>query len=177
MTTSIPFTPNAQVNLVTYGQRLETVGCYAVRYSLVPILAWVGLMKLTTYEAEVISGLVVSSPFLAWLYSALSERAVASLLGTAELVTATLLVLHPVSTRLGVARGLLVATATFSLTLTFFFTTSGWEASLGGFPALSVLQGQFLLKNFLFLSASVFLLGGLLRLVRSHAPRQEARFT
>lgn len=170
MTTKTPSTPNAQVDLASYGQRLETVGRYAVRYSLVLILTWVGLMKFTAYEAEAISGLVASSPFLAWLYNALSVRAVAGLFGTAELVTAALLALHPVSARLGVAGGLL-ATATFALTLTFLFTAPGWEASLGGFPALSVLPGQFLLKDALLLSASVFLLGESLRALRARGPR------
>lgn len=67
--------------------------------------------------------------------------------------------------------GGLLATATFALTLTFVFTAPGWEASLGGFPALSVLPGQFLLKDALLLSASVFLLGESLRALRSRGPR------
>ena len=35
----------------------------------------------------------------------------------------------------------------------------GWEASLDGFPALSVVPGQFLLKDIVLLAASLSLLG------------------
>ena len=35
----------------------------------------------------------------------------------------------------------------------------GWEASLGGFPALSVVPGQFLLKDAVLLAAAIALLG------------------
>ena len=51
------------------------------------------------------------------------------------------------------------AIATFSITLTFLFTAPGWEASLGGFPALSVVPGQFLLKDVVLLAASLSLFG------------------
>ncbi len=54
--------------------------------------------------------------------------------------------------------GALGAIATFAITLTFLFTAPGWEASLGGFPALSVVPGQFLLKDIVLLAASVSLL-------------------
>jgi uncharacterized membrane protein YkgB len=48
---------------------------------------------------------------------------------------------------------------TFAVTLSFLFSAPGWEASLGGFPALSVVPGQFLLKDVVLLAASVSLLG------------------
>jgi uncharacterized membrane protein YkgB len=45
-------------------------------------------------------------------------------------------------------------------TLTFLFTTPGiTEATAGGFPALSVLPGQFLLKDIVLLGAAVWSLG------------------
>jgi uncharacterized membrane protein YkgB len=34
-----------------------------------------------------------------------------------------------------------------------------WESSLGGFPALSVAPGQFLLKDLVLLGASIWTLG------------------
>ena len=37
--------------------------------------------------------------------------------------------------------------------------TPGWEPSLGGFPALSALPGQFLLKDVVLLGASLFTAG------------------
>lgn len=54
--------------------------------------------------------------------------------------------------------------ATYVLTLTFFVTTSGvGEAAEGGFPAISVLPGQFVLKDLVLLIASVCLLVASLR--------------
>jgi uncharacterized membrane protein YkgB len=48
---------------------------------------------------------------------------------------------------------------TFAVTLSFLFSAPGWEQSLGGFPALSVVPGQFLLKDVVLLAASISLLG------------------
>jgi reactive chlorine resistance protein C len=48
----------------------------------------------------------------------------------------------------------------FVTTLSFLLTTPGvWEASLGGFPAISVLPGQFLLKDVVLLGAALSTLG------------------
>ena len=38
---------------------------------------------------------------------------------------------------------------------TFLVSTPGWEASLGGFPALSGAVGQFLLKDVVALGAAI----------------------
>ena len=43
----------------------------------------------------------------------------------------------------------------FFTTLSFLFSTPGWELSLGGFPALSALPGQFLLKDVVLLGAAI----------------------
>lgn len=52
--------------------------------------------------------------------------------------------------------GSAIAIVTFLTTLSFLFTTPGWEPSLGGFPALSAGVGQFLLKDIVLLGASVY---------------------
>lgn len=46
--------------------------------------------------------------------------------------------------------------------ITHPITAAGWEASLGGFPALSVVPGQFLLKEVVLLAAAIALLGNAL---------------
>jgi uncharacterized membrane protein YkgB len=38
-------------------------------------------------------------------------------------------------------------------------STPGWEPSLGGFPALAVVPGQFLLKDVVLLGAALWSLG------------------
>ncbi|KFK66658.1 hypothetical protein JS85_24690 [Vibrio vulnificus] len=50
------------------------------------------------------------------------------------------------------------ATLTFAVTTSFLFTAPIAEASLGGFPAISVVPGQFLLKDIVLLSAALSLL-------------------
>lgn len=55
--------------------------------------------------------------------------------------------------------GAIAAAFTFLLTLTFLFSAPGWEASLGGFPALSVVPGQFLLKDVVLFSGALYLIG------------------
>src|SRR5260370_7214873 len=47
----------------------------------------------------------------------------------------------------------------FLTTLSFLFSTPGWEPSLGGFPALSGAVGQFLLKDVVLLGAAIWSLG------------------
>ena len=54
----------------------------------------------------------------------------------------------------------------FLTTLSFLFSTPGWEPSLGGFPALSVVPGQFLLKDVVLLGAAVWSLGAALNAIR-----------
>ena len=129
----------------------------AVRFSIVVVLAWIGAMKFTAYEAGAIQGLVASSPFMAWLYGVASQQGVSNLIGTIEIATAIALAAGAVY-RPAAIIGAVSAIITFSVTLTFLFSAPGWEASLGGFPALSVVPGQFLLKDVVLLAASVSLL-------------------
>jgi reactive chlorine resistance protein C len=43
----------------------------------------------------------------------------------------------------------------FLTTLSFLFTTPGWEQTLGGFSGISAMPGQFLLKDIVLLGAAV----------------------
>jgi uncharacterized membrane protein YkgB len=54
-----------------------------------------------------------------------------------------------------------------AVTLTFPLTAPVWEASLGGFPALYVVPGQFLVKDAVLFGAALWLLGDVLRDVAS----------
>jgi uncharacterized membrane protein YkgB len=90
-----------------------------------------------------------------WLLTALGIRAFSNLVGVVEIATGVLLALRPVSA-FAAAIGSSLAIATFLTTLSFLFTTPGWEQSLGGFPALSALPGQFLLKDVVLLGAAVW---------------------
>ena len=138
--------------------RLETAGHLVIRYGLVLVLAWIGAMKFTAYEANGIQPLVLSSPLMSWLYQLLSVRAFSSLLGLLEIGMALLIGLRPLSAK-AAAIGSGIAVITFLTTLTFLFSTPGWEGTLGGFPALAVVPGQFLLKDVVLLGASLWSLG------------------
>jgi uncharacterized membrane protein YkgB len=60
-----------------------------------------------------------------------------------------------------------LAAVMFLTTLTFLFSTPGWEPSLGGFPALSVVPGQFLIKDIVLLGAALWSLGEALHAARA----------
>lgn len=135
---------------------LEGIARHAIRYSLVLVLVWIGAMKFTAYEAESIRGLVENSPLMGWLYDVLSVRAMSALIGFAELAIAGLIAARPVSASLS-AIGSALAVGMFATTLSFIFSTPGvFEGSAGGFPALSVVPGQFLLKDVVLLAAAVW---------------------
>ena len=144
------------------GAELARVGRYITLYGLVLVFAWIGAMKFTAYEAGAIEGLVASSPLLSWLYTVFDLRGVSNLIGVIEIAAAALLALRPWSARAGAAGAALVA-ATTAVTVTFLITAPVWETSLGGFPALSVVPGQFLIKDVVLFGAAVWLLGDALR--------------
>jgi uncharacterized membrane protein YkgB len=46
---------------------VATVGRYLVRYALVVVIAWIGALKYTGYEAATIQPLIAHSPIFSWL--------------------------------------------------------------------------------------------------------------
>lgn len=135
----------------------ERLGAFFIRYGLVLVLAWIGAMKFTTYEAEGIKNLVETSPFMSWMYKVFTLQTTSNVIGVAELTAAVLIAIRPLAPKLS-AIGSVLAVFTFLTTLTFLFSLPGWEKSLGGFPALSG-SGGFLLKDTVLLGAAFFTLG------------------
>ena len=142
---------------------IEDLGKAIVRWGLIVVLAWIGGMKFTAYEAMGIQPLVAHSPFISWMYDFLSVRSFSAMLGCIEIGTAALISLQYLSPKAS-AVGAILAIGLFATTLSMLFTTPGWEPTLG-FPALSALPGQFLLKDIVLLGASVWLLGESLKAV------------
>ncbi|MGI9485399.1 MAG: YkgB family protein [Geminicoccaceae bacterium] len=151
-----------------WGDRISRFGIEALRFSGATVLGWIGAMKFTAYEAGAIQGLVQSSPLMSWLYDVLSVQGVSNLIGTIEIGTALLIVLGAKFPKAALS-GALAAAFTFLLTISFLFTAPGWEASLGGFPALSVVPGQFLLKDIVLLAGTIFLAGNALKRIADQA--------
>jgi uncharacterized membrane protein YkgB len=140
------------------GQKLENAGKMIMRLGLALVLIWIGAMKFTEYEAGAIKPLVENSPLMSWVYSIFSVGAFAALLGTAEILLGLLIALRPFAPRLS-AVGSALAAVMFLGTLSFILSTPGWEPSLGGFPALSVVPGQFLIKDLVFFGVAVWATG------------------
>jgi uncharacterized membrane protein YkgB len=138
--------------------RISVLGLRVLRYGLALVIGWIGLMKFTGYEAKGIQPLVAHSPFMGWMYHLLSVRQFSAGLGVVEVGTAILIALRAFSPK-ACALGSAVAVVMFLTTLSFLFSTPGWEPSLGGFPALSALPGQFLLKDLVLLGAALWSLG------------------
>lgn len=164
--THTTYSPAAQdtqpARFANLGDSLTIAGLHGLRFSSAIVLGWIGAMKFTAYEAGAIQGLVASSPLTSWLYSVFSVQSASNLIGSVEIITALLLVAgakFPKAALLGALGALL----TFLVTVSFLFTAPISEPSLGGFPALSVVPGQFLLKDIILLAAAVFLTGDALR--------------
>ena len=156
MTTS---TLDAVHETSSMSSRAEAVGRELARYGLAVVVVWIGLMKFTTYEAEGISPFVANSPLMSWVYGPMSVRGFSAILGVVEVVIAILIAARPYSPRAS-ALGSALAVGMFLTTLSFLVTTPGvWEPSAGGFPALSALPGQFLIKDLALLGISLWTLG------------------
>lgn len=142
--------------------RLEAAGRHSLRYGLVLVILWIGGMKFTAYEAEGISAFVSNSPLMSWVYGVLSQRQFSAALGLVELVIAFLVAVRPISPKLS-AVGSVLAAGMFLTTLSFLFSTPGVTEPSVGFPGLSVVPGQFLLKDVVLLGASIWTTGEALK--------------
>lgn len=150
--------------------KIAGIGTRVLRYGLALVVGWIGIMKFTGYEANGIQPLVAHSPLLGWLYHFLSVRQFSDGLGVVEVSIAILVALRPWSPKAS-AIGSGVAVLMFLTTLSFLFSTPGWEPSLGGFPALSGTVGQFLLKDVVLLGAAIWSLGESLAAVAGNPAR------
>ena len=140
------------------GPRIQAIGFFVLRYGLALVIGWIGFMKFTAYEAMGIQPLVAHSPFMSWMYHVLTVRQFSNCLGVVEVSIAILIALRALSWRL-CAIGSALAVGMFLTTLSFLFSTPGWEPSLGGFPALSAHPGQFVLKDIVLLGTAIWSLG------------------
>lgn len=129
-----------------------------LRWALVVIFLWFGGMKFTTYEAHGIAPFIINSPVMSWLNILFSVQGASYVIRVLELSTAGALILgafRPIFSILGAA----MSAATYLITLTFFLSAPGVaEATAGGFPAISAMPGQFLLKDLVLIAASLSLL-------------------
>lgn len=151
-----------QSTLSEFAVAEKSSGAYAsqaiLRWALVTVFLWFGGMKFTSYEAHGIAPFIANSPIMSWLHAAFGIQGASDVIGTIELSTGVALAggaFVPVLSAVGSA----MSAITYLITLSFFLTTPGVaEATAGGFPAISALPGQFLLKDLVLLAASLSLL-------------------
>src|SRR3954463_660842 len=147
------------------GERLKSIGMHVARYGLAIVLLWIGGVMFTAYPAEGIRPLAANSPLMSWVYRVMSVGGFSSLLGAVEIAIGVLIALRPVWP-MGSAVGSGLAAGMFLTTLSFLVTAPGWEPSLGGFPALSAMPGQSLLKDVVLLGVALSSAGEALEAVR-----------
>jgi hypothetical protein len=94
-------TPNIRRTVST----IDTIAPVLGRYDLV--IAWIGALKFTAYEAQGIQPFVANSPFMSWLYEIFTVNTFSALLGVVEITTAVLLAIKPLSPRLSVLGSML----------------------------------------------------------------------
>ncbi|KAB8191914.1 DUF417 family protein [Nonomuraea phyllanthi] len=152
----MPDIRDVAVRLEDAGGRISVAGRWVSRYGLVVVLAWIGAGKYVKMESRT---LIQHSPLLSWLYDFFSYTVVADALGTAEIVAAVLIAVHPRRPRVS-AIGSAIAVVLFLGTLSFLFTTPGVvQTVVHGLPVLSGLPGQFLLKDLVLIGVALWTLG------------------
>lgn len=145
--------------VIEAGPLIERFGVAFIVVALGVIFFWFGGMKFTAYEAQGIASFVEPSPILSWVYALFSVQTFSNLLGVLEISIGAMILAHFVNPRISALGGFLAA-GLFLTTLSFMLSTPGIaEATAGGFPAISVAPGQFLLKDIGLLAASIFILG------------------
>ncbi|MEO5882485.1 MAG: DUF417 family protein [Caldimonas sp.] len=158
---------SSQAGIGVDGERSEVLGVFVLRAGLGLIFLWFGAIKFTGIGAV---PFLVNSPLLSWLPATLGLAGASHFLGVFELVTGALLwagFAKPILSAIGGA----MAAFTFLMTLSLMFSTPGVAEPLaGGFPALSALPGQFLLKDVGLLAIAIFIAGESLWRARSVGP-------
>ena len=160
-----PSTAASKKNPGALSLGLEGLGLATMRYGLVLVLFWIGGMKFTAYEAEGIQVFIANSPFFSWLNIPFGPRSVSGLIGVSEVFIGLLIAAGTMFPRAGLAGGI-GATGMFLGTLSFMCTTPGIVEPSLGFPALSVVPGQFLIKDVVLLGVSVWCAGEALGRIR-----------
>jgi uncharacterized membrane protein YkgB len=129
---------------------------HLVRGSMVAIFLLFGYQKWFEYEAQTLVPFISNGPLTSWMYTVFGLRGATYFLGVSEWLTAALLFWGYWNPKAGVV-GAVLSVGTFVTTVTIIpFMPDGWNAD-AGFPAM---QGNvaFLMKDFVLLAASVYLL-------------------
>lgn len=132
---------------------LDRIASAVLRASLGLVFLAFGYVKFFPFEAEGVAPLIAAHPALSWL-GMFGQAGASAFLGVVELAAGVLLLAGFFAPRAGLIGGL-HGMVTFAVTVTLFFFVPGvFEASAGGFPAISG-TGGFLLKDVVLFAASL----------------------
>lgn len=140
------------------GALITRIGWYAAYTALTVIYIWFGGMKFTAYEASSIYGFLSHSPLLSWVYKFMSIMGFSYLIGILEIAIGLLIAARCISPTLSIIGGIL-STELLVTTLTFMATAPMVSEPVLGFPAISVIPDQFLLKDIGLLAISILVIG------------------
>src|SRR5690349_20761055 len=105
-------------SVATLETKAAAVAGVLLRYGLVLVIGWIGLLKSADYEAQGIQPLVANSPFMGWLYDIFSVTTFSALLGIVEVTAAALIAVKPWLPKVSIA-GSVVGIGLFLATLSF----------------------------------------------------------
>ncbi len=143
--------------LIKCGLLTEDLDYHIVRAAMVIIFFSFGYQKWWAYEAQRLIPYISHGPLIFWLYPVFGVRGASWFLGSCEWSFGTLLLLGFWNKKLGIL-GALGSCLTFVGTVTIIpFMPDGWDASAGGFPAMTG-NVPFLMKDVVLLAVSVYLL-------------------
>ena len=171
MNTPLNQQPKDELKLLTVltepsGQFITRIGDITIFSALAIIYLWFGGMKFTAYEANGISGFVSHSPLLSWVYNLMSINGFSYFLGVLEIAIGLLIAGRCISPKLSLIGGTL-SVGLFVTTLSFMLSTPLVFEPAMGFPAITVVPGQFLLKDIGLLAASIVAIGNSLSAIEA----------
>jgi uncharacterized membrane protein YkgB len=130
---------------------------HLLRASMVLIFLFFGYQKWFEYEAKALIPYISNGPLIFWMYPVFGIRGATWFLGVSEWVFGALLFWGFWNKTAG-ALGALGGIASFVSTTTIIpFIPGAWAASAGGFPAMTE-TAAFLMKDFVLLAVSFYLL-------------------
>jgi uncharacterized membrane protein YkgB len=145
-------------------QRLQRSGWLAsdidyhlIRASMVIMFFFFGYQKWFPYEFERLVPFISNGPLIWWLYPVFGHAGASYFLGVSEWTFGALLLAGFWNRQLGIL-GALGSVGTFIATVTIIpFLPESWDASAGGFPAMTG-NMPFLIKDIVLLAVSFHLL-------------------
>lgn len=117
------------------------------------VLVWIGGMKFTLIEAQGIEDLLLTSPFMSWMYNIWDLQTASNLIGVYDLIAVVLLIAAIYNLKL-LSIAVIMPLAVFMMTQTFLATTPGAVTS----STILSTTGHFLIKDLWFIANLIFFL-------------------